>query len=40
MAQLKTQKNDESVVDFLNSVEDERKRQDRESARIVSPYWT
>jgi hypothetical protein len=28
MAQLKTQKNDESVVDFLNSVEDERKRQD------------
>ena len=28
MAQLKTQKNDASVVDFLNSVEDERKRQD------------
>jgi hypothetical protein len=28
MAQLKTQKNDESAVDFLNSVEDERKSQD------------
>lgn len=28
MAQLKTQKNDGSVVDFLNRVEDEKKRQD------------
>jgi hypothetical protein len=28
MAQLKTQKNDGSVVDFLNCVEDEKKRQD------------
>ncbi len=28
MAQLKTQKNDGRVVDFLNCVEDEKKRQD------------
>jgi hypothetical protein len=28
MAKLKTQKNDASVVDFLNAVSDERKRQD------------
>ena len=36
MAQLKTQPNDKSVEDFLNSVEDDTKRQDSEDSKQLA----